>query len=117
MLNTLAALAEPTRLKIVEFLGTSPRSVGEICNTLSLRQPQASKHLRVLRDTGVVEVEARAQHRIYSLRAAPLRELSDWLERYRAIWDERLDGLDKVIEEMQDKARKHRSSRRKRRSR
>src|SRR5687768_12172531 len=76
MHHTLAALADPTRLRIVEFLGSSPHSVGEICDTLALGQPQASKHLRVLREARVVDVEARAQQRIYALRPAALRELS-----------------------------------------
>lgn len=100
MLNTFAALAEPNRLKIVELLGLSPRSVGEICDSLSLAQPQASKHLRVLRNSGVVDVEARAQQRIYTLRPAALRELHQWLQRYRSIWDERLDQLDVLVEEL-----------------
>jgi len=113
MLETLGALAEPTRLRIVEVLGQRPRSVGEICDELSLGQPQASKHLRVLRQTGVVEVEAKAQRRIYSLRAAPLRELNAWLERYRRIWDERLDRLDEVIEGIKEEENRH--GRRKRR--
>lgn len=111
MIKTFGALAEPTRLRIVEFLGTRPRSVGEICETLELGQPQASKHLRVLRDTGVVDVEARAQLRIYSLRAAPLRELNDWLERYRGIWGERMDQLDEIIEELKDKEKRGRKKR------
>lgn len=94
------ALAEPTRLRIVELLGDSPRSVGDICDSLALAQPQASKHLRVLRDSGLVEVEQRAQQRIYSLRPASLRELHRWLERYRSIWDERMDQLEMLVEEL-----------------
>ena len=112
MIRTFAALAEPTRLRIVEFLGTSPRSVGEICGSLALSQPQVSKHLRVLRDTGVVDVEAKAQHRIYSLRAAALRQMHEWLERYRGIWGERMDQLDDVIARMKDEE-KERGRRRK----
>jgi DNA-binding transcriptional ArsR family regulator len=64
-----------------------------------------SKHLRVLRDKGVVEVEAKAQLRIYSLRPGPLRELNDWLERYRALWDERMVRLDEVIRGIKAKER------------
>jgi DNA-binding transcriptional ArsR family regulator len=115
MIQTLAALAEPTRLGIVEALGAGPRSVGEICGALALRQPQASKHLRVLRDAGVVRAEARAQLRIYSLRAEPLREMSEWLERYRRIWDERMDQLDDLIEEIQGKEQEGERGRRKKR--
>ena len=104
MVETFQALSDPTRLKIVEALGASPRSVSEICDRLKLGQPQASKHLRVLRDAGVVEVEARAQQRIYSLRVAALRELDAWLERYRQLWDERMERLDEIVEELRLKA-------------
>lgn len=100
MQATFAALAEPTRLRIVETLGSRPRSVGELCERLTLTQPQASKHLKVLRDAGLVEVEARAQQRIYALRPEPLRALDAWLARYRALWAERLDQLDDVITEL-----------------
>jgi DNA-binding transcriptional ArsR family regulator len=100
MLATFAALAEPTRLRIVEFLGDRPRSVSEICARLELGQPQASKHLRVLRDAGVVAVEARAQQRIYALRPEPLRALETWLARYRRLWAERLDQLDELVGEL-----------------
>jgi DNA-binding transcriptional ArsR family regulator len=100
MLETFTALAEPTRLKIVELLGGNPRSVGEICDRLAVGQPQASKHLRVLRDLGLVDVEARAQQRIYSLRPEPLRAMHAWLDRYRRIWEERLDQLDALAAEL-----------------
>ena len=106
MIETLAALAEPSRLRIVELLRGGPRPVGEIGESLSLPQPQVSKHLRVLRDKGLVDVEARAQKRLYQLRAAPLRELHGWLEDYRRLWDERLVDLEAVIEEL-----KHREPR------
>ena len=108
MIRTFAALAEPTRLRIVEYLGARPRSVGEICGALALQQPQASKHLRVLRDSGVVDVEARAQHRIYSLRAAALRQMNEWLERYRGIWGDRMDQLDGILEEMKKEEKRGR---------
>lgn len=116
MIATFAALAEPTRLRIVELLGTNPSSVGELCDRLALGQPQASKHLRVLRDLGLVAVEARAQQRIYSLRPEPLRELHGWLERYRRLWEERLDQLDAVVAELvaEDKERRHGRGKRKR---
>ena len=114
MHQTFAALADPTRLRIVEFLGSSPHSVGEICDTLALGQPQASKHLRVLREARVVEVEARAQQRIYALRPAALRELSEWLEQYQKLWDERLDQLSELIEELHGQQRKQTKKRGKR---
>ena len=89
MIETFAALAEPNRLRIVELLRAGPRPVGAIGAALRLNQPQVSKHLRVLKNSRLVEVEPRAQQRLYGLRAQPLRELSAWLERYRHIWDER----------------------------
>jgi DNA-binding transcriptional ArsR family regulator len=103
MIETLTALAEPTRLRIVELLRAGPRPVGEIGEKLHLHQPQVSKHLRVLKDFGLVDVQARAQQRLYELRAAPLRELNEWLERFRNIWDERFNQLDEYLIHMQTK--------------
>jgi DNA-binding transcriptional ArsR family regulator len=101
MMQTFAALADPTRLRIVELLRAGPLPVGEICDRLPLAQPQVSKHLRVRRDAGLVGVQPRAQQRIYGLRAAPLRELGAWLERFRDIWDERFEQLDDLLAEIQ----------------
>jgi len=106
MIETLAALAEPNRFHIVELLRRGARPVGEIGEALKLPQPQVSKHLRVLRDKGLVEVEARAQQRLYGLRAAPLRQLHDWLEDYRRLWDERLVDLEAVIEDLKRRERR-----------
>ena len=103
---TLTALAEPNRFRIVELLRGGARAVGEIGERLSLQQPQVSKHLRVLKDVGIVEVEARAQQRLYQLRPAPLRELRDWIEGYRRIWEERFAELDLVIEDLKQGERK-----------
>ena len=102
MVATFTALAEPTRLRIVELLRAGPRPVGAIGVALRLNQPQVSKHLRVLKEARLVEVEPRAQQRLYGLRAEPLRELNEWLERYRRIWGERMDQLDELIEELND---------------
>jgi DNA-binding transcriptional ArsR family regulator len=103
MIETFTALAEPNRLRIVELLRDGPRPVGAIGKALRLKQPQVSKHLRVLKEARLVDVEARAQQRLYGLRAQPLRELNAWLERYRQIWGERLDQLDELIEELKSK--------------
>lgn len=108
MLETLAALAEPTRFRIVEMLRAGPASVNDIGGRLRLNQPQVSKHLRVLKESGLVEVEARAQQRLYELRAEPLRRLHDWLERYRDLWDARFDELDGLIEELKSPAHRGR---------
>jgi DNA-binding transcriptional ArsR family regulator len=97
MIETFAALAEPSRFRIVELLFSGPRSVNDIGERLRLNQPQVSKHLRVLKEAGLVDVEPRAQQRLYALRPAPLREFHDWLERYRRVWDARFAELDGVI--------------------
>ncbi len=100
MQATLRALAEPNRFHIVELLRDHPRPVGEMVDRLGLRQPQVSKHLRVLSEAGIVDVRVDAQRRIYALRPAPLRELEMWIERYRGIWEENFQRLDAVLEEL-----------------
>ncbi len=100
MIETFAALAEPNRFRIVELLRSGPRPVNDIGERLRLNQPQVSKHLRVLKAAGIVEVQPRAQQRVYELRAKPLRQLHDWLERYRLLWDARFEGLDELVEEL-----------------
>ena len=99
--ETFAALAEPNRFRIVELLRAGPRTVNEIGDRLDLNQPQVSKHLRVLKEAGLVEVEPRAQQRGYELRARPRRELHDWPERYRKLWDARFEALDELLEELE----------------
>ena len=103
MQATLSALAEPNRLQIVELLRRKPRAVGEIVAQLGLRQPQVSKHLRVLSEAGLVEFRPVAQQRIYSLRAEPFKELDVWLERYRRIQEERFDRLDEIVRDQKEK--------------
>src|SRR6202011_1956634 len=100
MLETFRALAEPNRLQIVELLLDGPRPVGDMVDQLRLPQPQVSKHLRVLSESGLVDVRVDAQRRIYALRPAPLHELERWIERYRSIWEENFQRLDAVLEEM-----------------
>lgn len=103
MIETFAALGEPNRFRIVELLRSGARTVNDIGERLQLNQPQASKHLRVLKEAGLVDVQPRAQQRLYELRAQPLRELHDWLERYRQVWDARFEELDVLIEELKQK--------------
>jgi DNA-binding transcriptional ArsR family regulator len=98
--QTLAALGEPNRLRIIELLRAGPRPVNAIHVRLKLTQSQASQHLKVLKDVGLVEMEPRAQQRFYRLRAEPLKQLHEWLDRYRHIWEERFEELDKVVEEL-----------------
>ena len=103
---TFSALAEPNRLQIVELLRHRPLPVGRIADRLHLGQPQVSKHLRVLTEAGLVQARPVAQQRIYALRAEPLKELDDWLERYRRLWGERFEQLDDVISDLQQKGKK-----------
>ncbi len=88
-----AALGEPHRLQIVELLREQPRSVGEITQALKLRQPQASKHLRQLREVGIVSVEAVARRRIYHLNTEPFAALGSWVDSFEREWEQRLDAL------------------------
>lgn len=103
MVETFAALAEPNRFRIVELLRAGPRPVNDIGDRLRLNQPQVSKHLRVLKDAGLVDVRPRAQQRLYELRGQPLRQMHDWLEGYRERWDARFEALDEVIEDIKAK--------------
>ncbi len=96
-----SALGEPNRFRIVELLRQGPRSVNEIGTRLGMPQPQVSKHLRVLRGARLVSVQPRAQHRLYGLRPEPLREIHDWLERYRMLWEARFEALDELLDELQ----------------
>src|SRR5438046_7714964 len=105
MQSTLSALAEPNRLQIVELLRRKPRAVGEIVAQLGLRQPQVSKHLRVLSDAGLVDVRPVAQQRIYELRAEPFNELDTWLETFRRSMSDRMDRLEDLISERKAKKR------------
>jgi DNA-binding transcriptional ArsR family regulator len=106
MMETLKALAEPHRFQIVELLRDGPRPVGDLVHRLRLRQPQVSKHLRVLSDAGLVDVRVAAQRRIYALRPAPLQELEVWLERYRRLWESNFQRLDALLDEMKTKEKK-----------
>jgi DNA-binding transcriptional ArsR family regulator len=103
VVETFSALAEPNRFRIVELLIAGPLPVNDIGHRLKLNQPQVSKHLRVLKQAGLVVVQPRAQQRLYELRGQPLRELHDWLERYRQLWHLRFEGLDDLVEELKEK--------------
>jgi DNA-binding transcriptional ArsR family regulator len=96
---TFDVVAEPTRRQILDLLRERPRPVGELVGSLALSQPGVSKHLRVLREAGLVSVRQDAQRRFYELRSEPLAELDAWLAPYRELWDERLDALAQHLEE------------------
>jgi DNA-binding transcriptional ArsR family regulator len=100
---TLSALAEPNRLHIVELLRNGALTVGEIADRLQLRQPQVSKHLKVLSDNGIVEVQAEANRRIYKLRPERFNALDAWLKSFRHTWEDRFDNLDDYLKELQGK--------------
>ena len=106
MIETLKALAEPNRFQIVELLLDGPRPVGDLVDQLGLRQPQVSKHLRVLSDAGLVGVRVDAQRRIYALRPEALKELELWVEKYRRVWEENFQRLDGLLKDMKGKEKK-----------
>ena len=90
----LEVIAEPTRRRILDAVRDGERSVGELVEEVGMHQPGVSRHLKVLRDAGLVEVRRDAQRRLYRLRPEPLMELDAWLEPYRAEWATRLDSLE-----------------------
>ncbi|WP_426512939.1 ArsR/SmtB family transcription factor [Dactylosporangium sp. McL0621] len=89
----LQALADESRRKMLDTLARGPATVGELAALLPIARPGVSRHLRVLREAGLVDVRQEAQRRIYSLRPEPLAEIDDWLAQYRALWTQRLDAL------------------------
>jgi DNA-binding transcriptional ArsR family regulator len=91
--SVLQALADPSRRALLEILRDHPASAGELAEALPIARPGVSRHLRVMRDAGLVEVRQDAQRRIYSLRPEAFMELDEWLESYRALWRNRLDAL------------------------
>ncbi|KAB2334575.1 winged helix-turn-helix transcriptional regulator [Cytobacillus depressus] len=102
-MTTLSALSEPNRMNIVELLRNGPLTVGEIADQLGLKQPQTSKHLKVLSDNGIVEVQAEANRRIYKLRPEPFQALDSWVQSFRRVMQERFDTLDDYLKELQNK--------------
>jgi DNA-binding transcriptional ArsR family regulator len=97
--DLLTALAEPTRRRILDLLLDAPRSVNELVARLETTQPTTSKHLRVLRDAGLVHVHPDAQRRVYALRPERLAELDAWLAPYRRLWEGRLDALEAHLDD------------------
>ncbi len=94
----LEAIAEPTRRRILDAVRGGERSVGDLVEIVGMHQPGVSRHLRVLRDAGLVQVRSEAQRRLYRLRPEPLKELDEWLQPYRAEWTDRLDALERHLE-------------------
>jgi DNA-binding transcriptional ArsR family regulator len=98
MPSTWAALADPHRRTMLELLREAPRPVGELVQITGLTQPGTSKHLRVLREAGLVLARTEAQRRIYTLDVRPLAELDAWLEPYRQRWESSLDALERHLD-------------------
>jgi DNA-binding transcriptional ArsR family regulator len=96
-MKAFEVLAEPTRRQIVELLAEGERSAGEIASHFPTSRPGVSRHLRVLREHGLVVAREEGQRRLYTLDPAPLEELDEWLQRYRHFWSNRLDALDTEI--------------------
>ncbi|GAC1577516.1 MAG: metalloregulator ArsR/SmtB family transcription factor [Candidatus Dormibacteria bacterium] len=105
MITTFEVLAEPTRRRILELLLVAERPVGDLVEAMAVSQPAVSKHLRVLRQAGLVEVRIAAQRRIYRVRTEPLRAVDQWLQPYRRLWASQLDALDRHLEGMDDEGR------------
>lgn len=93
-------LAEPNRRRILDVLREQERPVGELVAELAISQPAVSKHLRVLREAGLVAVRGDAQRRLYRVRPEPLRDVDEWLQPYRRLWSAHLDDLERHLDEM-----------------
>jgi DNA-binding transcriptional ArsR family regulator len=102
MATSFQVLAEPTRRRILDLLLERPRLVGELARRLGLSQPGTSKHLRALREAGLVHVRQDAQRRWYELQPGPLLEIDTWLQPYRSLWAESLDALGRHLDTMPD---------------
>ena len=98
MATAFEVLADPTRREILDLVRERELSVGELVQRISLSQPGVSKHLRVLRDAGLVEVRIDAQRRLYRVRPEPLAEIDAWLRPYRLLWADRLDALENHLD-------------------
>ena len=105
-MKALEALADPTRRRIVELLVDGERTAGELASHFDTSRPGVSRHLRVLREQGIVQARDAGRQRLYSLEPQPFADLDAWLERYRTFWRQRLDSLDTEIHRRKRKRRK-----------
>lgn len=105
MQTAFEVVAEPTRRRILDLLLERERPVGELVGALAMSQPAVSRHLRVLRDAGLVRTRTEAQRRVYRLDAAPLAAMDEWLRPYRRMWAASLDRLALHLDEMDDEKR------------
>ena len=93
-MHAFEAVADPTRRRILELIGDGERSAGDLAAQFDISRPAVSRHLRMLRETGLVEVRSDAQRQLYSLRRAGVDEIGDWVDSLRAFWSQRLDALE-----------------------
>jgi DNA-binding transcriptional ArsR family regulator len=107
-MSPFEVLAEPNRRRILDLLRVAERPVGDLVRELEVSQPAVSKHLRVLREAGLVDVRPEAQQRLYRVQAEPLRAMDEWLEPYRRLWSERLDDLERHLDDMPDEGERRR---------
>jgi len=105
-IQTLQSLADPTRLSILDFLRSGEHTVNDITDNVDIRQSGVSRHLRILHQTGFVQVRPEGQRRYYSLRPEPFRKIDEWLAGYRSFWEARLDKFGEALDQ---KRRAHRS--------
>jgi DNA-binding transcriptional ArsR family regulator len=101
--DVFGAIAEPQRRRILDLLAAGERPVGDLVETTGLAQPQVSKHLRVLRDVGAVEVREDGRRRLYRLNGPALKPIHDWVAGFEALWTERFDALDAVLADLKEK--------------
>ena len=101
-LSLFDVIAEPNRRRILDLLCEHERPVGDLVEALAVSQPAVSKHLRVLRDAGLVEARTDAQRRVYRVRAEPLHSIDEWLAPYRAMWSTSLDNLERHLDSIPD---------------
>ena len=101
-LDTFTVIAEPTRREILDRLRTAELSVGELVDALAVSQPAVSKHLKVLRDAGLVSCRVAAQQRIYRVETDPLQRLDAWLAPYRRLWTHHLDALERHLDDSKE---------------
>jgi DNA-binding transcriptional ArsR family regulator len=101
--DTFNAIAEPRRREILDFLARGERPVNEVVRELRLAQPQVSKHLRVLREVGAVDVREDGRRRLYRVNGRALKPIHDWVKTYERLWAERFDELDAVLEDLKRK--------------
>ena len=100
-MNTFTVLAEPNRRLLLDCLLESDQSVNALVERVGMSQPVVSKHLRILREAGLVDVKPQGQRRLYRINPEPLTELDNWLEPYREFWDKKLDALEHHLDEME----------------